>query len=86
MPTTKARYQITETDDIAAALDSAAQRWPNEPRSELVRKLVVQGARSLEFSAVERALEIELALHELADLGDAYPAGYLEKLRQDWPE
>jgi hypothetical protein len=86
MPTTKARYQITETDEIAAALDSAAQRWPNESRSELARKLIVQGARYLEFSSVERALELELALSELAELGDAYPPGYLEKLRQDWPE
>jgi hypothetical protein len=86
VPTTKARYQITETDEISAALDAAAERWPDEPRSELARKLIIEGARFLEFSRVERALEIELALSELAALGDAYPPGYLEKLRRDWPE
>lgn len=86
MPTTRARHQITETDEISSALDVAAQRWPDEPRSELARRLIVQGARSLEFSSVERALEIELALVELARLGTDYPPGYLEQLRQDWPE
>lgn len=86
MPTTRARHQITETDEVASALDVAAQRWPDESRSELARRLIVHGARSLELSALERALEIELALVELARIGADYPPGYLEQLRQDWPE
>jgi hypothetical protein len=28
MPTARPRHMITETDDITAALDAAARRWP----------------------------------------------------------
>lgn len=28
MPTTRRRHQVTETDELAAALDEAAARWP----------------------------------------------------------
>jgi hypothetical protein len=36
MPTTRPRYPVTETDDIAAILDEAALKWPGVPRSRLV--------------------------------------------------
>lgn len=84
MPTTRPRHQITETDDIAAALDLASERWPDEPRSDLMRRLILTGARALSESPIERTLEIESALHHLAALADAYPPGYLEGLRADW--
>ena len=84
MPTARPRYQITETEDVRAALDLAAQRWPDEGRSDLMRRLILTGARALSESPVERTLEIESALHNLAALADAYPPGYLEGLRADW--
>lgn len=84
VPTARPRHQITETDDIAAALDLAADRWPDEARSDLMRRLIVAGARALAESPIERTLEIESALQSLASLTDAYPPGYLERLRADW--
>lgn len=84
VPTARPRHQITETDDISAALDLAAERWPDEPRSDLMRRLIVTGARALSESPIERTLEIESALQSLAGLADAYPPGYLERLRADW--
>lgn len=84
MPTTRPRHQITETEDIGAAIDLAAQRWPDEPRSDLMRRLILTGARALAESPIERTLEIETALQSLASLGDAYPPGYLDRLRADW--
>lgn len=84
MPTTRPRHQITETDDIASALDLAAQRWPDEPRSDLMRRLILTGARALAESPIERTLEVEVALASLVDLADCYPPGYLERLRTDW--
>lgn len=84
MPTTRLRHQVTETDEIAAAIDLAAEYWLGESRSELVRRLVVAGAQPLVESPIERTLQIELALSELAALEPCYPEGYLEGLRRDW--
>ncbi|AHM07719.1 hypothetical protein BCGT_1799 [Mycobacterium tuberculosis variant bovis BCG str. ATCC 35743] len=46
MSTTRPRYQITETPEVAQALDRAAQRWPGEPRSKLLRRLIIDARRS----------------------------------------
>lgn len=36
MPTARQRHAVTETDDIAAALDQAAREWPGVPRPQLI--------------------------------------------------
>ena len=44
MPTTRPRLTITETDEVAAALDAAAARWPDvRSRRELLLRLVEEG-------------------------------------------
>lgn len=84
MPTSRRRYQVTETDDVARALDEAAKRWPNEPRSRLIVRTITAGGEAL---AQDAALEIRLAaLKRLqGSEPDAYGPGYLEDLRTDWP-
>lgn len=84
MPTTRPRHQITETDDIGAALDLAADRWPDEGRSDLMRRLILTGAQALAQSPIERTLQVETALQSLVGLADCYPPGYLDRLRADW--
>jgi len=84
VPTTRPRHQITETDDIAAAVEAGLQEWPDLSRSEVIRELILKGAESLNLTAVERVLAVELALKELASLDIHYPEGYLEDLRKDW--
>ena len=85
MPTTRRRYQVTETDEVARALDEAERRWPGEPRSRLIVRLIVQGGeRAAEVSeaVITRRLA---ALEEAAALGIHYPHGYREALRDEWP-
>lgn len=84
MPTSRRRYQVTETDDIARALDEAAKRWPNEPRSRLIVRAIAAGGEALAKNA---ALDIRLAtLKRLqGSYPDEYGPGYLESLRSDWP-
>lgn len=47
MPTARPRYQVTETEAVARALDRAAQQWPGEPRAKLLLRLVDVGGAAL---------------------------------------
>lgn len=87
MPTTRPRHQVTETDEVAQALDLAARRWPDEPRSRLLLRLIRAGG-----SAVEAGLD-EVTRARLAAIdatAGKYPVefsgDYVTELRRDWPE
>ena len=85
MPTLKQRYQITETEAVGAAIDSAARRWPGESRSRLLLRLVELGRQELEGEE-SRATEAHRAAVE-ANAGrftGLYPERYLQSLREDW--
>jgi hypothetical protein len=84
VPTTRPRHQITETDDIAAAVEAGLREWPDLSRSDVIRELILKGAQAVKLSAAERVLAFELALKELTSLNIHYPPGYLEDLRKDW--
>jgi len=84
VPTTRPRHQITETDDIAAAVEAGVQEWPDLSRSDVIRELILKGAESLSVTAVERVLAAELALKQLEDLDIEYPPDYLQELRRGW--
>lgn len=87
MPTTRPRHLVTETDDLAAALDEAAHVWPDLSRAQLVVRLALEGHRA---ALAERSRRREhrltvLRAHSGAVTG-AYRSGYLQDLRADWPE
>lgn len=87
MPTVRPRYQVTETDEVARALDAAEHRWPGEPRSRLVVRLIVDNGRAVaEVNEEESARRIRA----LDDLAGSFPGlsrpGWREELRQEWPE
>jgi hypothetical protein len=85
MPTARPRYQITETDEVARAIDAAAAKWPGEPRSRLLVRVIAAGGDVL--SADAELAKRRAALERLrGKYSDAYPPGYLEELRADWPE
>lgn len=89
MPTTRPRHVITETEDIALAIDDAAGRWPEDRnnRAKLLRRLIEEGhhalARQQERAAVDRRSAI---IGTSGALTGMYGPDYLSELRQDWPE
>lgn len=44
MPTTRPRLPVTETDEVARALDLAARRWPGVPKTKLIRLILADWA------------------------------------------
>jgi hypothetical protein len=89
MPTTKIRHTITETEEVARALDEAAKRWPEEraARSRLLLRLVVEGYRALREERDEQAARRRAAVQRTSgSLTDVYSDDYLDRLRGEWPE
>ncbi len=88
MPTTRTRHQITETDEVARALDDAARRWPDETsRARLLARLVAEGHRAIADERTTRAQERARMVRETSGAGAGwYGPGYLAEQREDWPE
>ena len=89
MPTTRPRHVITETEQIARALDDAARRWPADGgnRAKLLAHLVEEGHRAV-ISQLERdaSARRDGVTRTSGVLTGAYGDGYLAELREDWPE
>jgi len=87
MPTTRPRLTITETDDVAKALDEAATRWPDvRSRRELLLRLVEQGRGALARESEHEVEQRREAIRRTSGaLSGAYEPDYLERLRGDWP-
>ncbi len=88
MPTSRRRHLITETEQVALALDDAAKRWPAERdnRAKLLLHLLEEGHRAVvaqrESAVRERREAVARTSGALTGL---YGEGYLSKLREDWP-
>lgn len=88
MPTHRPRHTITESDEVARALEDAAGRWPEDrgARTRLLVRLIREGHRSI---AERRGGEAEhrrrMIQATCGALTGAYPDDYLESLRDDWP-
>ena len=87
MPTTRPRFQVTETPEVERALRLAAAAWPDVPRHELVSRIFRVAADDLEG---ERASAAEVRRHAIdftaGSFDLAYEPDYLEQLRGEWPE
>jgi hypothetical protein len=87
VPTTRPRHQITETEELAAALDEAASRWPQLSRGQLITKLALEGHRaSIVRQRQHRSDRLDALQRHSGALTGIYPSGHLEDLREDWPE
>lgn len=86
MPTTRPRHQVTETPAVARAIDRAAARWPGEPRSRLLLRLVDIGSHALEHRDQSDDAAHRAAVRASSGAyPDAFPSEFLAELRQDWP-
>ncbi len=87
MPTTRPRHFVTESDELATALDEASTRWPDLSRSQALVRLALEGSRAAQHEHDERHRRRLAALHKGSGvLAGAYGSEYLDELRQDWPE
>jgi hypothetical protein len=80
---------LTETDELAAALDAAARRWPEDAhsRSRLLLRLIEAGAGALaEERERHRTRRLAAVKRTAGALTGVYPPGYLEQLRGEWPQ
>ena len=86
MPTARPRHFVTETDELAAALDEAAERWPTLSRSQLLARLAIEGHLAAHQAHEQRRQHRLAAIRRNSGmLTGAYGPEYLRTLRQDWP-
>jgi hypothetical protein len=80
---------ITETDDVARALDDAARQWPEDrdARARLILRLVGLGHETLQERKADAARRRREAVRRTKGmLTGVYGPDYLSGLREDWPE
>lgn len=83
MPTTLIRHSITETIEIAQAVDSGQALWPQASRADVVRHLIVLGAQTARQELAGREAMVE---SWAGFLPEAYPRAAAAQLKDEWPE
>jgi hypothetical protein len=89
MPTSRKRHVVTETDDVAQAIDDAARQWPEERgnRPRLLLRLLAEGHRAVTDERGRRVRQRREAIARTSGaLTGSYGEGYLDELRDEWPE
>src|SRR3954465_3052554 len=77
---------VTETDELAAALNSAASRYPGLTRAQLLTRLALEGQQVAQRAQEDRRRQRLAALRgHSGALTGAYGEHYLERLRQEGP-
>jgi len=77
---------VTETDDLARALDEAATRWPGLSRAQVLVQLALEGHRTAQHAHDERRRRRLAALRERSgSLTGVYGPNCLNDLREEWP-
>lgn len=86
MPTARPRHFVTETDDLAVALDEAASRWPDLSRPQLLVRLALEGHQAAHQAHDDRRRRRLAAVRQNSgSLTGAYGRDYLKNLRAEWP-
>jgi hypothetical protein len=87
MPTTRRRFQVTETESLSRALDLASVRWPGEERSRLLQRVISAGEELLRAQDAPVTLSREATAARVKSAwSEVFEPGYLTELRDDFPE
>ena len=89
VPTSRSRYTITESTEVASAIQEAAREWPEDSGapSRLLLHLIEEGRKALQQRHDELvAADLAVVDRVAGALTGSYPDGYLRELREDWPE
>ncbi len=83
MPTARPRHTLTETAEIAEALDAAALQWPalRDDRGALLRRLVEAGRATLRSGDIHA-----LVASAAGSATGTYPRDARANLLNEWPE
>jgi len=79
---------LTETDELAEALELAARRWPEvaDSRPQLLRRLVQAGEQALNAEREQaRARRRQAVTRTHGQFRGVYGPEYLKELRDEWP-
>lgn len=79
---------ITETEDVARAIDAATVIWPElrDDRSALLRRIIQRGAESVTQSGAEFAARRVVAIRTTAgSIAGVYRPDEAERMREEWP-
>ena len=83
MPTALQRHSITETPEIAEAIDDTEAIWPGASRSDVLRHLIIRGAQAIRLDLESR----QAAIREWSGfLPGVYPQDAAQSLKDEWPE
>jgi hypothetical protein len=72
---------VTDTKEVAWALDVAQRHWPELPRGKALLRLVQAGAEQLEADDTEHRRAVE----SLTRVAGTFPQGHPDDLRAEWP-
>jgi hypothetical protein len=79
---------ITETESLSAALERAAELWPEDARDKgrLLRRVLSAGIESLETAQNNRLASRRAAIDQTSgSLTGVWPADWRSSVRDEWP-
>jgi len=88
MPTSRPRHMITETESLSAALERAAEIWPEDAsdKGRLLRRVLSAGIESVETAQSNRLASRRAAIEQAAgSLSGAWPEDWRFSARDEWP-
>ena len=87
MVTSLHRFSITETPEIAHAIDIAVLSWPEfaNNRAAVLRQIIKVGSEAIERQTDERIARRRAALEQVSgSMTGTWPPNAIDKLRNEW--